>query len=85
MDGQWRYGGRVAQIHASIAQGRPNGMPSFAGKIPDDQIWQIAAYVRTLSGNAPKYVAGGSDQGMHATPAPSRLPRLEPEITEGGQ
>jgi cytochrome c oxidase cbb3-type subunit 3 len=83
MDAQWRYGGRIEQIHASIAQGRPNGMPSFAGKVPDDQIWQIAAYVRTLSGNAPKYVAGGGRQGMAAAPAPSRLPKLPPRTAEG--
>jgi cytochrome c oxidase cbb3-type subunit 3 len=85
MDAEWRYGGSMEQIHASIAQGRPNGMPSFRGKIPDDQIWQIAAYVRTLSGNAPKYVAGGASEGMAATPAPSRLPKLEPKTSENGQ
>jgi cytochrome c oxidase cbb3-type subunit 3 len=85
MDSEWRYGGSIEQIHASIAQGRPNGMPAFEGKVPDDQIWQLAAYVRTLSGNAPKYVAGGSRQGMAATPAPSRLPKLKPKTTESGQ
>jgi cytochrome c oxidase cbb3-type subunit 3 len=85
MDQDWRYGGSLEQIHATIAQGRPNGMPSFRGKIPDDQIWQIAAYVRTLSGNAPKYVAGGSGEGMAATPAPSRLPKLEPKTSENAQ
>ena len=85
MDAEWRYGGSLEQIHASIAQGRPNGMPSFRGKVPDDQIWQVAAYVRTLSGNAPKYVAGGAPQGMAATPAPSRLPKLEPKTTENAQ
>ena len=85
MDAEWRYGGSIEQIHASIAQGRPNGMPSFRGKIPDDQIWQIAAYVRTLSGNAPKYVAGGAPQGMAATPPTSRLPKLKPKTTENGQ
>jgi cytochrome c oxidase cbb3-type subunit 3 len=25
-------------------------MPSYGGHIPDDQIWKIAAYVRSLSG-----------------------------------
>ena len=53
MDDQWRYGGEMDQIFASIAQGRPNGMPSFGSKVPPDQIWQLAAYVRTLSGQAP--------------------------------
>jgi cytochrome c oxidase cbb3-type subunit 3 len=49
----WRYGGRLDQLFASIYQGRPNGMPSWAGKIPDQQIWEIAAYVRSLSPAAP--------------------------------
>jgi len=85
MDAQWRYGGSIEQIHASIMQGRPNGMPSFAGKIPDDQVWQIAAYVRTMSGNAPKYVAGGGRQGMAVAPPLSRVPRLKPKTTESSQ
>jgi cytochrome c oxidase cbb3-type subunit 3 len=53
MDDQWRYGGSIEQIYASIAQGRPNGMPAFGTKVPSDQIWQLAAYVRSLAGNAP--------------------------------
>ncbi|HLG87356.1 MAG TPA: cytochrome c [Alphaproteobacteria bacterium] len=52
MDPEWLYGDRLDQIFASIYQGRPNGMPSWAGKIPDEQIWQIAAYVKSLSSSA---------------------------------
>ncbi|HKO59433.1 MAG TPA: cytochrome c, partial [Thermoanaerobaculia bacterium] len=47
MDGEWIYGSSPANIYTSIVQGRPNGMPSFGGKIPPEQIWQIAAYVRS--------------------------------------
>jgi cytochrome c oxidase cbb3-type subunit 3 len=49
MDKTWLYGGRIDQIFNSIAEGRPNGMPTWRGKIPDAQIWEIAAYVRSLS------------------------------------
>jgi cytochrome c oxidase cbb3-type subunit 3 len=49
MDSAWRYGGTLEDIHDSIAQGRPNGMPVWALKIPDSRIWDIAAYVRSLS------------------------------------
>jgi cytochrome c oxidase cbb3-type subunit 3 len=49
MDQKWIYGGRIDQIYRSIADGRPNGMPTWRGKIPDGQIWQLAAYVRSLS------------------------------------
>ena len=54
MDEQWIYGGSGQNIHDTIIQGRPNGMPSYGGHIPDDQVWMITAYVRTLSGQVPK-------------------------------
>lgn len=49
MDDRWIYGASIEHIFSSIREGRPNGMPSFRGRLPDDQIWQIAAYVRSLS------------------------------------
>lgn len=57
LDEKWRYGGSIEQIHASIVEGRPNGMPAFRDKIPDAQVWQIAAYVRSMGGNVPKDAA----------------------------
>lgn len=54
MDDEWRYGGRIDQIAASIAEGRPNGMPMWRGKLTADQIWQLSAYVRSLSGQVRK-------------------------------
>ena len=54
MDENWIYGGRIEQIVATLAQGRPNGMPSWQGVLTEQQMWQIAAYVRSLSGNVPK-------------------------------
>ena len=33
MDNEWRYGGRIDQIAATIAEGRPNGMPAWKGKL----------------------------------------------------
>jgi cytochrome c oxidase cbb3-type subunit 3 len=54
MDTLWLYGSAPAQVAASILDGRPNGMPSFRGRIPDPQVWQLVAYVRSLSGLQPK-------------------------------
>ena len=48
IDDEWIYGASVESIHATIRDGRPNGMPSFGNKVPDDQIWQLAAYVRWM-------------------------------------
>jgi len=53
MSGHWRYGGRIEQIYESIAQGRPNGMPSWQFVLGPTQIWDLAAYVKSLSVPAP--------------------------------
>jgi len=52
MSGHWRYGGRVDQIYESIAQGRPNGMPSWRGTLQPPNMWDLAAYVKSLADNA---------------------------------
>jgi len=70
MDDKWRYGGRIDQIVASIAEGRPNGMPAWRGKLTEQQMWQIAAYVRSLSGQVPKdAVSARADETSNTPPA----------------
>ena len=64
MDAKWIYGGQPEQVFATIVEGRPNGMPSFRGKLPDYQVWQIVAYVRSMSGQAPKDAAPSRDDNM---------------------
>lgn len=64
MDHRWIYGNRPDQIYSTIVQGRPNGMPSFAGKLTDQQVWEIVAYVQSLSGSVPQDVAPGRDDDM---------------------
>lgn len=65
MDDAWIYGGRGDDIFASIVEGRPNGMPSYGGKIPAQQVWQIVAYVRSLGGHVRKDAAPGRADAMH--------------------
>ena len=68
MDDKWIYGGDIEQIYASIVQGRPNGMPAFKDKIPEQQVWQIAAYVKSLSGEADRLAAPSrADNRMRST------------------
>jgi cytochrome c oxidase cbb3-type subunit 3 len=69
MDDKWIYGGEIDQVYLSIAQGRANGMPSFAGKIAPEQIWEIAAYVRSMGGQGPKSARPGRDDHL-TTPVP---------------
>ena len=49
MDDVWIYGSRLEQIHQTLVDGRPNGMPAWGGKVPDEELWDLAAYVRSLS------------------------------------
>jgi cytochrome c oxidase cbb3-type subunit III len=53
MDAGWIYGKTPGDIFTTLMDGRPNGMPGFRGRIPEEQAWQIVAYVRSLSGLAP--------------------------------
>ena len=75
MDSQWRYGGRIDQIAQSIAKGRPNGMPAWEGKLTDRQIWQLAAYVRSLSGQAPKDAVSARADELSNTPPQTQTQR----------
>lgn len=74
-DDEWRYGGRIDQIATSIAEGRPNGMPAWRGKLTSDQIWQLAAYVRSLSGQVPKDAVGSRTDSMSNTPPQTQTVR----------
>ena len=73
MDSTWIYGSAPEQIFATIVEGRPNGMPSFRGRIPDFQVWQLVAYVRSMSGLVP------------FTAAPGRADRLYPGKPESSR
>jgi len=73
MDEKWIYGHDPQQVYASIVQGRPNGMPSFRGKISNDQLWEIVAYVRSLSGLTNQWAASGRDDHIKGTSPPSSL------------
>ncbi|MBV8908181.1 MAG: c-type cytochrome [Sphingomonas sp.] len=66
MDDEWRYGGRIDQIATSIAEGRPNGMPAWRSKLTEDQIWKIAAFVRSLSGQPSKDAVSSRAESMSA-------------------
>ncbi len=79
MDSVWIYGSRPEQIYADIVQGRPNGMPSFAGKIPEYQVWELAAYVRSLSGQLPSDVAPSRSDTMPVAKAEQARKKEHPE------
>jgi cytochrome c oxidase cbb3-type subunit III len=79
MDEKWIYGPAPEQIFATIMEGRPNGMPSFRGRIPEEQVWQLVGYVRSMSGQASKSAAPNRSDSLSIGKPESRRDRLEPE------
>lgn len=47
-DEAWIYGDNTLQVYRSIADGRPQGMPAFGDRIPEDDLWKLVAFVRAL-------------------------------------
>lgn len=43
------YGDSPANIYLTIAQGRPNGMPAWGSLLPSAVIWDLVAYVQSIS------------------------------------
>lgn len=68
MDDEWIYGPQPENIFATIVQGRPNGMPAFGTRLSTTQVWQLASYIRSMSGLVRKDVAPGRSDAMQATP-----------------
>ena len=83
MDEKWIYGGHPENIFASIVEGRPNGMPSFRGRLPDYQVWQLVAYVQALSGNVRKDAAPGRADHMNVKQRELAKETERPETEKG--
>ena len=81
MDDDWIYGSLPNQIFASIAEGRPNGMPSWKYKLTNQQIWELVAYVRSLSGLTPKGSRPAREDHMMVKPAPNQTPNAKSKNT----
>ena len=79
MDEKWIYGNRPDQIFSTIVEGRPNGMPSFHQKLPDYEIWQLAAYVRSLGGQVPKDAAPGRVDDLHSKTPENSVEKQTPK------
>jgi cytochrome c oxidase cbb3-type subunit 3 len=79
MDDEWIYGSDPSNIFATIVEGRPNGMPSFRGKLTNDQVWQLVAYVRTMSGMEGADVRSGRSDHMTGPPVEQGLEHPAPK------
>ncbi|MGR6329580.1 hypothetical protein ACU5AX_10985 [Sphingomonas sp. XXL09] len=52
VDGRWRHGGSFDEVFASIAH--RHGPLDYAKRVPPEQLWQLAAYVRDLPQHTPE-------------------------------
>jgi cytochrome c oxidase cbb3-type subunit 3 len=84
IDDSWIYGSQPQNIFATIIEGRPNGMPSFRGKIPEQQVWELVAYVRALGGFARFDVPSARTDELTAYPSPTSLPEASPKASGPG-
>ena len=78
MDDQWIYGSEPENIYETIVEGRPNGMPSFKGRLGNDQVWQLVVYVRSMSGLIAKDVATGRNDDMQVRSQEQSAGRAKP-------
>ena len=79
IDDEWIYGSDPENIYATIVEGRPNGMPSFRGRIPDSQVWELVAYVRSLSGLTPSATRSSRTDHMIVSGSNSLRPPERPK------
>lgn len=73
MDDVWIYGSSPRNIFESIVEGRPNGMPSWGGRIPDQNVWELVAYVRSLSALTPSGTRAARSDHMMVKPGSQSL------------
>jgi cytochrome c oxidase cbb3-type subunit 3 len=78
MDTAWIYGNEPQNIFATIVEGRPNGMPSFRGRITTQQVWQLVAYVRSLSGEVSKDAAPSRSDHLFTKKSEQSTAELKP-------
>jgi cytochrome c oxidase cbb3-type subunit 3 len=82
MDSEWRYGSDPASLFETIVRGRPDGMPSFGGHIPADQVWKIVAYVRSMGGALRSDVAPSRGDTLYPG-KPENFRSPQPAIEKG--
>ncbi len=70
----WIYGGEPENLFDTIVKGRPNGMPAWGQRIPEYQVWQLVAYIRSLNKEEPQ----------SATPARTDTVQTKPSIQSRG-
>jgi cytochrome c oxidase cbb3-type subunit 3 len=76
----WIYGSDPANLFDTVVKGRPNGMPSWGGRLPEYQIWQIVTYIRSLNHLEPRSATPARTDSIQQNPhtlkpAPEQMPQ----------
>jgi cytochrome c oxidase cbb3-type subunit 3 len=48
-EGIFKFGGKPANIYLTISHGRPLGMPAWGALLPDEVIWDLVSYIKSIS------------------------------------
>lgn len=68
-DSIWRYGGTDAAILASVADGRPAGMPGFTKLMSEPELRRVVTYIRSMrTGAEPTFFFGMAYTTTRASP-----------------
>lgn len=79
IDQEWIYGSSPENVFQTIQEGRPNGMPSFKGRISSSDTWKIVTYVRSMSElTSADMWPGRADAMQESNPAPQEGKMQEP-------
>jgi cytochrome c oxidase cbb3-type subunit 3 len=78
IDAAWTYGSAPRNVFDTIVEGRPNGMPAWGSRVPRRQVWQLVAYVRSMSGQLPDDISPGRSDNMQAKPSETMIEQKEP-------
>jgi cytochrome c oxidase cbb3-type subunit 3 len=78
---RWLYRDSPANIYLSIAQGRSAGMPAFGAMLPDRTIWELVAYIQSITEKAPA-TFGDTTSLEPASPGYEQVPAEKLDTTD---
>ena len=73
-DDAWIYRSSPANIYLTIAQGRQAGMPAFGAMLPDRTIWELVAYIKSIS-EKPGPAFGKTTSAAPQSPSTEQVPQ----------
>jgi cytochrome c oxidase cbb3-type subunit III len=76
----WIYRSSPANIYLSIVQGRSAGMPAFGAMLPDRTVWELVAYIQSIT-EKPGKDFGTTVSAVPETPPKEQVPANQMQTT----